>query len=70
MKEVIEDKSTNQIERDRQHRELDDSTHSILSNSFLCWKCERMFSAKGPDSSVGGVPVGSCLESQGSGRRT
>ena len=38
MKEVIEDKSTHQIERDRQHHELDDSTRSILANTFLCWK--------------------------------
>ena len=37
MKEVIED-SANHTERDRQHRQLDDSTRIILANTFLCWK--------------------------------
>ena len=43
MEEVIEDKSKNQIERDRQHRELDDSTRSILANTFLCWNGKTPF---------------------------
>ena len=37
MKEVI-DRRTNQFERHGKHHELDDSTRSILANTFLCWK--------------------------------
>ena len=38
MVRTVKEECTNLIERDRQHRDLDDPTRSILANTFLCWK--------------------------------